>query len=814
MNIHRILLILSILICFNAFADSGRGVESWNRGWFFHRGDLAEPPVSLPTDSSWQRVNLPHDFQISQPWVPPGKDEKADTDNQIANVKSRLSSRGFKEMGTGWYVKPLYVDSAQASKRLLLDFEGIMLTGDIYLNGEKIGGTDYGYLGTEVDLTGKLKPGVDYLIAVRADTGAPENSRWYTGGGLYRDVNLITIADPRHYFTRNPLKITTPIVTDDEAVIVIEGEIASNHRPDSIKVRVNITGPEGNSVYDEVKSIRNYRSQKIREHLIDSISLPSPHRWDIDDPALYTLHLTLLRQDGSMADEVTENFGIRTIEFSPEFGFKLNGRKVTLKGIANHHTLGALGAAAYPSAMEKRIKLLKDFGFNHIRTSHNPYSKSFLDLCDRYGILVVDELYDKWKTQFAGGRKDWTEQWQHDVAEWARRDRNHPSVILWSLGNELQLISDLPFNDWGVTPYRLQKQLLDRYDGTRLSTVAMHPRGRNHFTDSLPAPLALATDIASYNYRYMYFPGDSRRFPNMIFYQSEANTSGMGPNYFDMDLDKVVGLAYWGMIDYLGESHGWPAKGWAQGVFDISLEPKPMAYFLKSFYKEDEPMVRIAIEDSDYNTEWNGVTIGSTSFSSHWNRKEGSKLKLYTFTNADEVELLLNGKSLGKRKNDRSDSSKRNRILWDSIPYSPGVLEAVAYSDASSQPIARHKIETTGPTVKLSATPDNPSWLADGMDLQHIRIAALDAKNRETPGANDLLQFRVEGPAEIVGVINGDINSDELHTATSRHLFDGKATVILRSLPDAGDVTLYITPSEGKLKPLKLKLSTKARSVK
>lgn len=814
MNRTRIILLLTTIItCFNAFASRGRSVESWNRGWYFHSGDLKEAPPSMPPASEgWEKINLPHDFQISQPWVPPGEDEKADLNNQIANVKSRLSSRGFKEMGTGWYCKPLIVDSILASKRLILDFEGIMLTGDIFLNGEKVGGTDYGYLGTEVDLTGKLKPGVENIVAVRADTGTPENSRWYTGGGLYRDVNLIAIDDTKHYFTRNPLKITTPSVTDDESLIVIEGEIASKHRPDSLKIRVRIDDPAGKTVYDTIKGIRNYRSQKIREHLIDSVVIRNPERWDIDDPALYRLTLSLMRPDGTVADEISENFGIRTIEFSPEFGFKLNGRKVLLKGIANHHTLGALGAAAYPAAMEKRIKMLKDFGFNHIRTSHNPYSKSFLDLCDRYGILVVDELYDKWKKQYAGGRKEWTQQWQHDVEEWARRDRNHPSVILWSLGNELQLISDLPFNDWGVTPYRLQKQLLDRYDGTRLSTVAMHPRGRNHFTDSLPAPLALATDVASYNYRYMYFPGDSRRFPDMIFYQSEANTSGMGPNYFDMNLDRVVGLAYWGMIDYLGESHGWPAKGWAQGVFDISLEPKPTAYFLRSYFKEDEPMVRIAVEGGDYSTDWNGVKIGSTSYSSNWNREAGEKVKIFTFTNADEVELKLNGRSLGRKANNRVDSSVRNRIAWDSIPYSPGTLEAVAYAAGSEKPIARHKIETTGKAVKLSATPDNENWVADGMDLQHIRIAALDSKGRETL-SEAKLNFDLSGPAEIIGVINGDINSDELFTGTSRRLYNGLASIILRSEDKDGDITLTIT-SESDLKPVKLRLSTKPQSVK
>lgn len=805
MLLKKIFLTLTSLYI-GASAFAGRSVDSWNRDWFFHAGELVKIPLELPSDSSWVKINLPHDFQIGQEWVAPAADEKADMSNQMANVKSRLSPRGFKEMGVGWYCKALDVDSAMLDKRLLLDFEGIMLTGDIYLNGERIGGTDYGYLGTEVDLTDRLKKDGPNIIAVKADTGKPENSRWYTGGGLYRDVSLIS-TDRNHYFTRNPLKITAPKVSEDASVVIIEGEIASKHRPDSLNVRVEIVAPDGTTVYDANRHILNYRGQKIREHLIDSIVITDSKLWDTETPNLYLAKLSLIMPDGTVADSISEHFGIREIEFSPEFGFKLNGKKVLLKGIANHHTLGALGAAAYPAAMEKRIKLLKDFGFNHIRTSHNPYSKSFLDLCDRYGILVVDELYDKWKTQYAGGRKEWTEQWQHDVSEWARRDRNHPSVVLWSLGNELQLISDLPFNDWGVTPYRLQKDLLDRYDGTRLSTVAMHPRGRNHFTDSIPAPLALVTDVASYNYRYMYFPGDARRYPDMIFYQSEANTSGMGPNYFDMDLDKVVGLAYWGMIDYLGESNGWPAKGWAQGVFDISLEPKPMAYFLKSFFKEDEPVVRIAIEDSEDNTEWNGITVGTTSYSSHWNRKPGSTLNLTAFTNADEVELIINGKSLGRKKNNRTVSARRNRITWDSIPYAAGWVEALAYNEGNPKPIARHRVETSGKAVKLAVVPDKENWEADGMDLQHVRISAIDSKGREVAGDETPLTFSVSGPAEIVGVINGDINSEELTVGNRRRLFDGKASVILRSDVKSGDVVLTVTP-EGSMKPVKILLKT------
>ena len=732
---------------------------------------------------------MPHDFQIYQPWVAPAADEKADNSDIGSNVKSRLSSRGFKEMGIGWYRKTFTPADSLKGKRILLDFEGIMLVGDVYLNGERIGGTEYGYLGFDADVSKLLKFGQENVVAVKANTQRPENSRWYTGGGLYRDVKLI-VTDPQQYFTRHPLYITTPSVSEARATVMVQAEMACYLRVKDLKVNAKIVDPAGNVVYEKTNAIHYNRGQKVNEYIVDSITLESPKLWSCETPNLYEAVVTLYRPDGTVADQVSEHFGVRWFEYSPVFGFKLNGKKVLFMGNANHHTLGALGAAAYPRAMEKRIQLLKEFGFNHIRTSHNPYSESFLDLCDKYGMLVVDELYDKWLTQYAGGRTEWLNLWQHDVPEFVKRDRNHPSVVMWSLGNELQQYWSLPFADWGVTPYRLQRELLMRYDKTRPVTVAMHPRTRSLTTDSIPAPLALVTDIASYNYRYMYFPGDSRRFPNMIFYQSEANNSMMGPNFFEMDLDKVVGLAYWGMIDYLGESNGWPAKGWVQGAFDIALDPKPKAYLLRSMFKPDEPVVHIGIVDSESNAVWNDVVVGSEGLSDHWNRKEGSTLSLYTYTNADEVELLVNGKSLGVKQNTTAPKS-RNRIKWDGVKYEPGYVEAVAKK--GGKVVARHKIETAGDAVKLTAESDNTEWKADGQDLQHIKVCAVDKKGRRVQGTQGEVTFEVEGPAEILGVINGDMASDELTVGNKRKLYRGTATVILRSKREPGKVRLTAT---------------------
>ena len=790
-----------------------RDTISINCGWQFHRGDVKNISELKSTQGEDDVVNLPHDFLIGQDWVAPDASERPDNSDAGSNVRSRLSPRGFKEMGIGWYRYQMTPKEEWKGKRIVLDFQGIMLVGDVYLNGKRIGGTDYGYLGFDIDLSKLLKWGQVNEIIVKADTGKPNNSRWYTGGGLFRDVNLI-VTDKNLYFPRHPLFIRT--VNNKEIKIRANIQNLQKTKKPQIPVEVKILDAEGKVVTQQKSDLRFNAKWRDREYELPSIFLENAKLWSPDSPYLYTAEVTLYDNEGNIVDQIREPFGIRTIEMNPEKGLLVNGKKVLLKGYANHHTLGALGAAAYPRAIEKRLKLMKEFGMNHIRTSHNPYSEDFLRLCDKYGILVVDELYDKWLTQYAGGRVEWESLWQKDIPEWVKRDRNHPSVVMWSLGNELQQYSNLPFNDWGVTAYKIQKELLHRYDDTRLTTVAMHPRYRNLETDSIPADLAVATEVNSYNYRYMYFPGDMKRYPEKTFYQSEASVAAMGPNFYEMDRDKVLGLAYWGAIDYLGESMGWPVKGWNQGVFDLSLQPKPDAYFVKSMFSE-EPVVHIGIiEKSGGNIQWNGINVSAGKLSENWNREAGEQVSLYTYTNGDEVELFLNGKSLGVKKNSE-DPKLRARIKWDNIAYAPGILQAVARKNGKI--VARHQIETTGEAVVLKLVPDAENWHADGKDLMHVSIYAVDKKGRRVLNVKDAkafdkLTFTVKGDANIVAVDNGNIASDELHIGKTqleksiqRHLFQGSALVILRAGDKPGKIELSVAGE--KMKAKKLVLNTK-----
>ena len=769
---RKLLLAISAVLV-SVGTPAQRYTESLNFGWEFSQNN---------TDG-WKQIDVPHDFQIEQPWVAPAPDERPDNSDAAANIRSRLSSRGFKEMGKGYYRLHYTPAKTLEGRRVLLDFEGIIYTGDVYLNHRHVGGTDYGYLGFETDVTDELQYGKDNLIEVVADTREPGNSRWFTGGGLYRNVRLV--ATPKDmFFARHPLYITTR----DNQYVSISAEFTNHTKDTNTRIALQILDPDGQTVYSDTAMVPRHKMTRHQEVVIaPDVEISQPKVWDTDTPYLYSVKAQLLRADGSVADEASDEFGIRTVVIGPDFGLKLNGRKVLLKGYANHHTLGALGAAAYPKAIEKRIRLMKDFGINHIRTSHNPYSRDFIRLCDRLGILVVDELYDKWTRQHTGGRIPFEQHWQTEVPEWVKRDRNSPSVVLWSLGNELQQDASMPFNDFGVTMYKLQKTLLQRYDSTRLVTVAMHPRYRNWQTDSLPCDLALQTDIQAYNYRYMYFPGDSRRFPWMTFYQSEASTQAMGPNFFEMNLDKVIGLAYWGAIDYLGESMGWPAKGWAQGVFDISLEPKPKAYLMRSLFKPEEPIVHLAVLESEHAEMWNGVTMGNDRLTESWNRPEGAKASIMVYTNAEEVELRLNGKSLGRNENPK-DPKRRNQIHWGEIDYQAGILEGIAYQNGKA--VARHQLETTGKAVRLLVEPDNSHWQADGQDLQHLRVTAVDNKGRRVLTANDDLTFALEGDARIVAVTNGDINSEELNVTNHRRLWQGSAMVILRAGRHPSKVTL------------------------
>ena len=780
--------------------EQPRVSQLFNFDWKFRAGDLKEAQLVTYDDDDWRVLDLPHDFQIEQTW-----DESAG------------GARGFKAMGTGWYRKHFKANPAWKGKRVLLDFEGIMLVGDVWVNGRKVGSTDYGYLGFETDITDLLKYDEDNVVAVWASTGKKDGSRWYTGGGLFRDVHLV-IKNPIA-IARHGVFVSTPKITEQRAEVSVQVELEGiRNKSLDIEINARILAPDGKTVADTKGKAPQKSKLQTVEVSLPIVTVDSPELWSCETPNLYTAEVSLV-QDGKVIDCVTETFGIRTLEFSPDFGFKLNGKKLFLKGISNHHDLGAVGVAAFDRAIERQFQLMKRFGYNHIRSSHNPYSESFLKLADKYGILVVDELIDKWSdNSYWGGRVPFTQLWYQMIPEWIKRDRNHPSVILWSLGNELQMREDLagfPTGDWGVTTYRIFDVLVKRYDKTRKTTVAMFPAragaiGKNEpefNTKVYPPELATVTEVSSFNYRYLNYAQYLEKCPHMTVYQSEATTNELAAPFFGMDHDKMVGLAYWGAIEYWGESNGWPKKGWNFSFFNHCLEPYPQAYLIKSAFCE-EPLVHIGVMDNGKEAiEWNDIMVGSLSLASHWNWTTGCMQNLYTYTNADEVELLVNGKSMGIRKNDRADITRRNIIYWENIPYGKGG-NIIAVARNNGKEVARHRLETTGKATALKMVVENPEdWKADGMDLQYVKVYAVDNKGRVVPDTKDEVTFKVSGAARLIAVDNGDHFTDELFTGNTKKLHKGFIMAILRSDRSGGEVV--ITASSKGLKDAVKKLVTK-----
>lgn len=798
-------IILFLVLVVQAFGLSAQVSEGqvrvkqlFNFGWKFHLGDIPHGEAVAFDDSGWRKLDLPHDYQIEQPW-----DKKAG------------SMRGYKPLGIGWYRKTFKADPAWKGKRVLLDFEGIMYFGDVWLNGKKVGSTEYGYLGFETDIAGLLNYDKENVVAVRASTSKPRASRWYTGGGLYRDVHLVvkdSVAVARH-----GVFVTTPAVSAEKASVNVQVELEGiTGKTDKVEILAKIFASDGHQV-GEAKAMAPQKSKlKTVEIPLPVVTLTNPRLWSCETPDLYTVKVEVLK-DNQLVDNTTETFGIRTLEFSKDFGFKLNGKKIFLKGVANHQDLGALGVATYGFAIERLFKQLKKFGYNSIRTSHNPYSETFMKLADKYGLLVVDELIDKWSDDsYWGGRKPFTSLWYTMIPEWVKRDRNHPSVILWSLGNELQMREDLagfPTGDWGITTYKIFDTLLKRYDPTRKTTVAMFPsragaitRHDKEYNDKiLPPELATVTEIASFNYVYQDYPKYLKACPKMILYQSEESTKNLTSSFYTLDRAKMVGMSYWGAVEYWGESSGWPKKGWNYSFFDHALEPYPQAYLMKTAFMEDVPLVYIGVVDGTEHVEWNDVIQGRMSVSSHWNRTAGSKLNLFTYTNADEVELFVNGVSQGVQKNDRTDPQQRNMIYWKNVLYGNGG-NVVAVARNNGKEVARYRLETTGKAIALKAVIENGSWKSGGMDLQYIRVYAVDKQGRQVPVSGTNVTFDVSGAAGLLAVDNGDHLTNELFTGPSITLHNGFAMGILRSVSVAGRVTVKIS-ADG-LKGVQLKLST------
>lgn len=791
-------------------ADANAPLESfaqwqdvlWNFDWRFKLGKVEGAEKVECDDSGWRKLDLPHDFQFELPW----KEEAG-------------GARGFKDMCEGWYRKSFSAEDAWKGRQVLVDFEGVMYVCDVYVNGKKVAQNEYGYTGFEADITKYISYDKENVIAVYASSGPKGGSRWYTGAGIFRDVHL-KVRNTTH-IARHGVYVCTPEVSRNAAKVQVQVEVDKWQKHDDVHILATVRSPKGEIIGSATSGMPDHTIQQCTEVKLPVIGVENPELWSTDTPYLYSVEVEV-HADGEVVDRQTEKFGIRWVEFGTDFGMKLNGEKVFIKGIANHHDMGAVGIAAFERSIERQMRQLKAFGYNAIRCSHNPYSESFYRLADEIGLIVVDELVDKWSNEsnaYWGGRKPFIELWPKLLSEMIKRDRNHPSIVLWSLGNELQTQahwSGYDTNDWGITTYRIMRELVKRYDDTRLTTVAMFParaggqRGTKDFWEYLvPPELACVTDVASFNYQWKAYEGYYKCKPDLILFQSEAVTNELLQPYFGMNRDRGVGLAYWGAIEYWGESNGWPKKGWNYSFFSHTLEPYPQAWLIKSGFCENEDIVKIGVVDGKGESmEWNDIKVGQQTISQNWNHQKGSRQNVFTYTNADEVELIYNGKSLGVQQNNRGDVAKRNMVYWNDIDFADGGT-LVAVARKSGREVARDRIETTGKAVALRIKAETPNgWKADGMDLQYLKIEAVDSKGRLVPDATAEITVDIQGAGTFVALDNGDHYTDEIFLdVKTKKMQKGYMQCIVRSTRKAGNATVKV--SSPTLKGCTLKLVSK-----
>ena len=801
------------LIAFGILMQAGTPAEdktpaqrrlSFNDSWRFSKGDPAGAENPGFDDSAWRQVQLPHDWAIEGPFD--------------KSYNPHCGALPF--FGIAWYRKHFAIPATAGNKYYSIEFDGAMSNAKVYLNGQELGQRPYGYIGFSFDLTPLLKFGSgENVLAVRL---APEDmsSRWYPGAGIYRNVWL-DVTGPVHVARWGTI-ITTPEVTDAGATVAVKTELQNRRAiPARITLETSIVDPAGKPV---ARGKTDYTVPAGGKETIEQkIAVAKPQRWDVDRPYLYGA-VSEVKEGSQVLDTYSTPFGIRTIEFDRANGFMLNGRRLKMNGVCNHHDLGALGAAVNRRATERQLQIMKSMGVNAIRTSHNPPSPELLEYCDKLGLMVMDEAFDMWRIpKVRNGYAKYFDQWgETDIRDMVRRDRNHPSVVLWSIGNEIP-------EQGRADGWKLAKFLADAVrseDRTRPVTA-----GFNNLAGAIKNGLADQIDIPGFNYKPMNYPQVLDEHPKWVIVGSETSSCVSSRGVYHLPIEKyqkhpslqlssydiiappwamapdvefdaqeklpnVVGEFVWTGFDYLGEptpygsrdGSDWPARSSYFGTVDLAGFPKDRYYLYQSLWTK-EPMVHIL-------PHWN------------WAGHEGQPIPVFAYTNTDAVELLLNGKSLGKKARGSepveipvgknvSDTLKfktKYRLMWE-VPYTPGELKAVAYK--GGKPVATHVIRTAGAPAQIHLIPDRSSIAADGMDLSFVTVRIEDKDGNLCPMADNLVKFRVEGAGRVAAVDNGNAASVESFQADYRKAFSGVCLLIVGSQRGMTGRIRVVAGSEG-----------------
>jgi len=783
---HLILILLSSFIfsCTNEKLVIEKILLDHNWKFTLQDHDRAEKPVY--DDSHWRTLNLPHDFAIEQPF-------------DSANPSGR--DQGYTYCGIAWYRKHFDLEKGLNDKRVIVQFNGVYRNSDVWINGHHLGFWPYGYTSFYYDIAPFLnESGKDNVLAVKVNTTDQPNSRWYTGSGIYRHVWL-QVSEKIH-FDHWGIFAQTINANKDEAKMKISIELRNDEENDAKCLIKTLLFDENNvKLGEEVSEI--VLESKKEEKLVQQITLKKPQLWSIDNPYLYRMEC-ILEREGKLQDVYNTKIGIRTFVFDQDKGFFLNGEHVKLKGTNNHHDGGPLGAACADYTFQRQLRILKGMGCNAIRMSHNPPAQELLECADSMGFIVIDEIFDEWVSwkRKAGYSKHFLEYYEKDVTNWIRRDRNHPSIVAWSLGNE-------------VAEQRQEKgkEILQMLIDVAVKSDTSRPftTGCNEMPSVNKYGFGELLDIIGYNYREKMYGSDHEKYPERVIYGSETAIYPYQPgNDFPLHSydewvngqmsDYVAGEFLWTGFDYIGESGigmggtglepwkywpQWPYRSAVCGVIDLCGFEKPGYWFRKAIWT-DHPVVYIAVSNNPENYSKEKVPFwGWPDVSAQWkHNKEGEDVFVQVYTNCYEVELLLNGKSLGTKK---WDINQEAFLTWK-VPYENGTLEAVGKDQMGES--HTFKLETTGDAVKIKLIPERQTILADGQDVNYIKVQLLDKENRVVPFANNIINFSVEGAGRIKAVGNGDPTCHIPFTGKKMEAYQGLCLVIIQSGINEGEITL------------------------
>ncbi|TPG72361.1 beta-galactosidase GalB [Hymenobacter nivis] len=789
--------------------------------WKFSKGDVAGAQNPAFKDAKWQTVRVPHDWAIAGPFDGNNdlQEVKIEQNNEAKATQKSGRTGGLPFIGTGWYRRRLAVPQFGAGQRAVLLFDGAMSNAHVFVNGKEVGFWPYGYNSFSLDITSFLNPGGDNVLAVRLQN-QPEASRWYPGAGLYRNVHLI-VTDDVHIPVWGTY-LTTPTITAEFAKVKLRTTVATPTGAfQALRLDTEIRDAAGQVVATTSTPLAATDGLEFEQNL----AVPKPKLWSPETPVLYTASSKLYAGD-ALKDTYTTRFGIRSFKFEAGKGFSLNGQPRKFKGVCNHHDLGPLGAAINVAALRRQLTLLKDMGCDAIRTSHNMPAPELVSLCDEMGFMMMVESFDEWKTpKVKNGYSQYFDEWsEKDLVNMVHRDRNHPSVIMWSIGNE---VPDQSAPGGNKIAKRLQ-DIVHREDPTRPVTAGM-----DRIDAVINNNFASLLDIAGFNYKPAQYEKANEKLPQgfLLGTETASTVSSRGvykfpavlakqkmyddnqSSSYDLeacvwsqtpdeefakqdDLKFVIGEFVWTGFDYLGEptpyDEKWPSHSSYFGIIDLATMPKDRYYL--------------------YRARWN-TTAPTLHLLPHWTwpGREGQVTPVYCYTNAPSAELFVNGVSQGRQTKGPSDQPQtRYRLMWKDVKYAPGALKVVAY-DAQGKAVGEETVKTAGKPDHIRLVADRPALAADGQDLAYVTARVEDAQGNLCPDATPELKFAVSGAGTFRAVGNGDATNLEPFQKPQMKAFGGQVMAIVQASTKPGALRLKATGAGLKGGEIEIKTSTAAQ---